>query len=129
MPLENNAYEVGLERLVDDGKPADYIGKAALARIKREGVTRKSVGVEIAGDPIPFNSAKWPVTANGKAVGVHHVSGVVATAQEEHRLCHAADSAHGNRHEAERRVARDRRARAKVVVKPFVDPEKAIPKN
>ena len=41
MTLENNLYEVGLERLVDEGKSADYIGKAALERIRREGVTRK----------------------------------------------------------------------------------------
>ena len=98
MTLENNVYEVGLERLVDEGKSADYIGKAALERIRREGVTRKSVGVEIAGDPIPFNPVKWPVTAGRQSRGAHHVSGLVAAAQEEHRLRHAADCARGIGH-------------------------------
>ena len=60
MTLENNVYEVGLERLVDEGKSADYVGKPALERIRREGVTRKSVGVEIAGDPVPFNPSNGP---------------------------------------------------------------------
>ena len=46
MTLENNPFEVtGLERLVEE-QEADYIGKDALERIRREGVVRKLVGIE-----------------------------------------------------------------------------------
>src|SRR5262249_61751256 len=48
---ENNPFEVtGLERLVEAQK-ADYVGKAALERIRERGVTRKLVGIEAPGDP------------------------------------------------------------------------------
>ena len=70
MTLENNVYEVGLERLVDEGKSADYIGKdgAREDQARRRDAQARS-GVEIAGDPIAFNAVKWPVKAGGKAVG------------------------------------------------------------
>jgi aminomethyltransferase len=71
MSLENNPFEVsGLERLVDLDKEADYIGKAALMRIRERGVTRKLVGVEIPGDPLPVELTEpWPVVADGRAIG------------------------------------------------------------
>ena len=37
---------MGLERLVEE-QDADYIGKAALERIRVEGVDRKLVGIEV----------------------------------------------------------------------------------
>jgi aminomethyltransferase len=67
--LENNVYEVGLERLVDEAKAGDYVGRDALRRIKAGGVGRKLVGVEIAGDPIEFNLTKWPVRTQGAPSG------------------------------------------------------------
>src|SRR6185295_17290478 len=69
MTLENNVYEVGLERLVDQGKAAAYIGKDALRKIRRKGVTRKLAGVEIAGAPLPFNAVKWTAKAGGRPAG------------------------------------------------------------
>src|SRR5881628_3708434 len=44
--LDNNPYEVGLGWTVDEDKRSDYLGKAALARMKNEGIKRKLVGVE-----------------------------------------------------------------------------------
>jgi glycine cleavage system aminomethyltransferase T len=129
MTLENNVYEVGLERLVDEGKSADYVGKAALESIKRSGVTRKSVGVEIAGDPIPFNSVKWPVQADGKAAGC--ITSAVWSPRLKKNIGYAmlptAHTAIGTQLSVELPGIGERRA--KVVVKPFVDPDKAIPKN
>jgi len=83
MGLENNPFEVGLDYVVDLEKKADYIGKAALKRIKAEGVKNKLVGLEIQGAPTyEWNwdtGAKevpgwdtgdlWPVTHKGKKVG------------------------------------------------------------
>src|SRR5207245_298846 len=49
--LDNNPYEVGLGWTVDEDKRSDYLGKAALARMKKEGLKRKLVGVEVEGAP------------------------------------------------------------------------------
>jgi aminomethyltransferase len=71
MGLENNPFEItGMERLVELDAAADFIGKAALRRIKAEGVRRKLVGVELACDrltsgPLHF----WPVESGGRRVG------------------------------------------------------------
>src|SRR5207244_8872977 len=52
MTIENNPFEVrGLERLVEE-QPQDYVGKAALEEIRRKGVSRKLVGIEIEGDEL-----------------------------------------------------------------------------
>jgi aminomethyltransferase len=70
MTIENNPFEVsGLERLVEP-QDADYIGKAALERIRVEGVSRKLVGLEVDGDALPFElSEKRPALVDGRAVG------------------------------------------------------------
>jgi glycine cleavage system aminomethyltransferase T len=62
--LDNNPFEVtGLERLVE-AQEADYVGKAALERIREQGVTRKLVGIEACGDPSFFEITEalppWP---------------------------------------------------------------------
>lgn len=68
--IANNPFEVsGLERLVE-AQDADYIGKAALERIRAEGVSRKLVGIEIDGDPLPFEiHEKRPALHDGAPVG------------------------------------------------------------
>ncbi|HXZ90194.1 MAG TPA: glycine cleavage T C-terminal barrel domain-containing protein [Candidatus Dormibacteraeota bacterium] len=83
MDLKTTPFEVGLDYLVDMNKQADYVGKAALKRIKAEGVERKLVGLEIAGAPTyewNWDSGienppgwdtgdRWPVTQKGKKAG------------------------------------------------------------
>jgi glycine cleavage system aminomethyltransferase T len=70
MTIDNNPFEVsGLERLVE-AQDADYIGKAALERIRGEGVSRKLVGLEVDGDALPFEiAAKRPALVDGQNVG------------------------------------------------------------
>ena len=74
--LENNPYEImGMERLVED-QPGGYVGKSALARIRREGVKRRLVGVEIGGAEMRAECAEyWPVRRDGRRVG--HVTDAV----------------------------------------------------
>ena len=128
MTLDNNPYELGLGWLVDEAKPADYIGKAALQRIKAEGVQRKLVGVEIAGDPVDFNMTRWPVACDGARVGF------ITSALYSPRLGRNIGYANvpvalgelGQRLQVQVPEAGEREA--VVVVKPFVDPTKEIPK-
>jgi len=76
MTLQNNPLQItGMERLVEP-QEADYIGKVALERVRSEGVTRKLVGIEVAGEPLAFEiSAFWPAYHDGSQVG--HVTDLV----------------------------------------------------
>lgn len=62
-------HVMGLERLVEP-QVADYIGKEALEEIRRTGVDRKLVGIEVHGDPLPFElSRKLTAYHDHDAVG------------------------------------------------------------
>jgi glycine cleavage system aminomethyltransferase T len=127
--LDDNVYQVGLEWLIDDHKSADYIGREALRRIKTEGVTRRLVGIEIEGDRLDFNSAKWPVTVNGKPVG--RVTSAIWSPRLEKNIGYAmlpaAQAALGSVVSVAIPAVGERKAT--VVPKPFVDPKKDIPKS
>jgi glycine cleavage system aminomethyltransferase T len=77
MGLNENPFELGLGRLVDLDSDIDYVGKEALRRIRDEGVSRKMVGIELGGDPMPGpNGVTWPLlTPAGERIG-HMTSGV-----------------------------------------------------
>ena len=66
---EDNPYVLGFDRLVDLDHEADFIGKAALEKIKAEGVTRRLVGVKISGSPLQSNEEHWPVMNDHKPIG------------------------------------------------------------
>jgi aminomethyltransferase len=129
MTLENNPYEVDLDRLVDGAKTADYLGKSALARIKKQGVSRKLAGIEIEGDRIEFNATRWPVSANGGRVG--NVTSAIYSPRLSKNIGYAwvpvAHAALGTRLTVSIPGVGERQAT--VVKKPFVDPEKEIPKG
>jgi aminomethyltransferase len=129
MTLENNPYEVGLDRLVELDQKNDFIGKAALRRIKAEGVKRKLVGIEIAGAPLEFNLTRWPVIRDGKQVGF--VTSAVFSPRLKKNIGYAMlpleHAALGTSLAISVPDVGERIA--KVVKKPFVDPGKDIPKS
>ena len=68
--INTNPYELGLDRLVNLDSGADFIGKAALQRIKDTGVSRMQVGLVIDGAPLAGpNTTFWAITRAGAAVG------------------------------------------------------------
>ena len=69
MTTEHNPFEVGLERLCNLDGDFEFQGREALRRIRDEGISRKLVGVEIAGPKLEMNFTKWPVSAGDGAVG------------------------------------------------------------
>jgi aminomethyltransferase len=129
MTLENNVYEVGLDYLVDDRKSADYIGRDALRRIKREGVRRKLVGIEIEGPRIEMNAVPWAAAANGTRTG--RVTSAIYSPRLKKNIGYAmmpvAYTAQGMPLTVT--IPGVGARRATIVARPFVDPDKAIPKS
>jgi len=128
MTIGTNPFEVGLGWLVDLDQDADFVGKQALATIKRDGVSRKLVGVEIAGAPLDLNMTRWPVSQNGTGggwvtsavfsprLGKNIGYAMVPIALAEHGTMLSVETADGTR-------------TATVVPKPFIDPKKDLPKS
>lgn len=127
--LEDTPFHVGLDWLVDAKKQADYIGKAALERVRREGVSRKLVGIEIESDPLDFNETKWAVSQAGRRVG--QVTSAIYSPRLEKNIGYAMVPIEHSTHGARLTVSipREGERNAVVVPKPFVDPKKEIPKS
>ena len=67
---QNNPFEMGLDRLVNLEKHSDFIGKKALSIIKRNGASRKHVGLILKMDPLDSpNKEFWPIKMNKKIIG------------------------------------------------------------
>jgi glycine cleavage system aminomethyltransferase T len=72
MTYQNNAFEMGLDRLVDLDAltPDECISIGAYRRIKDVGVSDKINGVVFDGEPFPaLNAVKWPASVEGAQVG------------------------------------------------------------
>jgi len=126
--LENNPFEVmGMERLVEM-QEADYVGKAALERIRDRGVTRKLVGIEAPGDPSYVEiTEKRPALAGGKRVG--QVTDLVWSPRLERSIGYVwvPTELAGPGNDLEIEWQSGERTPAKTAAIPFLDPEKTRP--
>ena len=120
--------EVDLGRLVDLDKSSDFIGRAALQRMKDEGPKRKLAGIEISGKPVGFNMTKWPVERRGRPIG--RVTSAIYSPRLEKNIGYAMVPSEHADLGTELIVLHPAGPRTAVVVKkPFIDPGKAIPKS
>lgn len=130
MTIANNPFEVsGLERLVEE-QEADYIGKAALEEIRRQGVSRKLVGFEATGDPLPFElSEKRRVFHDGEPVGT--LTDLIWSPRLERNIGYVwvpvGLAAPGTELEVEAPDGGGWAGRTAAL--PFIDPKKDIPKQ
>ena len=68
--INTNPFELGLDRLVSLDMENYFIGKEALLKIKKDGIKRKQVGIEIKCKPLQNpNTTFWPITLNDKNIG------------------------------------------------------------
>ncbi len=129
MNWHHNPFEVtGLERLVEE-QEQDYIGKEALERIRREGVNRKLVGVEIGDERMPQEQEEfWPVLVDGKEVG--YVTNAVWSPRLEKNIGYmwvpVELAATGSTVDVAWPFGPP--ATSRVAELPFIDPKKDIPK-
>ncbi len=128
MTVENNPYEIGMERLVDAAKAHDFIGKDALKKIREKGPSRRLVGLEIAGAQLDLNMTRWPVRIQGAALG--HVTSAVHSPRLGKNIGYAyvpvGHAAEGTRVE----VGTSAGPREATIVKmPFVDPARVAARS
>ena len=124
--IKTNPYELGLDRLVDLEMQADFIGKAALTRIKAAGVQRTQVGIIIASDPIKGpNTRFWPINHAGETIG--KVTSAVYSPRLERNIALAmvaiTHAVIGTELEV---VLPSGPVTATVVERPFYDPKKSL---
>lgn len=126
MTLDNNPFELGMERLVDLDMEADFVSKAALRKISKSGVSIRQVGLEFDGPPLAgSNDEPWPITVDGRNVG--KVTSAVYSPRLEKNialaLMNVGQSDIGTTAIIEK--AGDPR-HCTVVPKPFYDPKKSL---
>ncbi|MGI9305326.1 MAG: glycine cleavage T C-terminal barrel domain-containing protein [Gammaproteobacteria bacterium] len=129
MTIENDPFELNLEHLVDVEQATEFVGKAALKRIEREGVSQKLVGLRIDGPPLSGpNESKWPVLDGDLEVG--YVTSAVYSPRLDQNIALAMLRVGHTSLGAAVRVRTEEAAREAGVVRyPFVDPDKQIPKS
>ena len=126
MDLGTNPYGLGMDRLVDPDMEAEFIGKAALRRIREAGVTRKLVGLRIDCEPLNGpNTRFWPLSDGGETVG--RVTSAVHSPRLDQNIALAMVSADRTELGTSLSVSTPRGpAPATVVPKPFFDPRKSL---
>ena len=104
----------------------DYIGREALERIRREGVSRKLVGIEIDGDPVSQPTQHWPASIDGEPVG--HVTDACWSPRLAKNIGYVwvpiARAQPGTRLEVD---ADDGGRIGTTAALPFIDPQKKVP--
>lgn len=126
MDDKTNPYELGLDRLVNLDMEADFIGKEALKRIQKEGVSRKQVGIIIDGEPFAKpNTTFWSLRSGFEPIG--KVTSAVYSPRLNQNIALAMVNIDYSEIGTELTVqipSGDRQAT--VVEKPFYDPKKVV---
>jgi glycine cleavage system aminomethyltransferase T len=129
MTYNNDAFELGLERLVDlDSLTEDAcISIGAYRRLKETGVSEKINGVVFDGDAFPaLNAVKWPASVDGQEVG--KVTSAVYSPRLGQNIGYCWLPADRSREGQVVDVQTEFGPRtATVTPMPFVDPSKQIP--
>ena len=121
-----NPFELGFDRLVNLDMEADFIGKAALRRIRDEGPVRKQIGLIIQGEPLKGpNTTFWTINKDGETIG--KVTSAVYSPRLERNIALAmVSTAHANLGMQVEVVTNGGPALATIVERPFYDPKKSI---
>ena len=127
--INTNPFELGLDRLVSLDSDIEFIGKAALKKIKAEGIRRKQVGLEINCKPLSApNTTFWSIKKDNKKIG--KVTSAVYSPRLKKNIALAMinieNSKIGTKLDVE---THEGNFQAIVVEKPFFDPKKKIANN
>src|SRR6056300_1106902 len=124
--INTNPYELGFDRLVNLDMEADFIGKAALKRIKEEGISRKQVGLIIDGEPLKGpNTTFWGINKDGETIG-KVTSAVYSPRLEQNIALAMVDIEHLELGAGVEVNSGSGPVAARMVEFPFYDPKKSI---
>ena len=126
MDIHTNPFECGLDRLIELDKKFDFVGKEALQRIKKEGLSRLQVGLILEGAPLPQpNTRFWELSHDGITVG--KVTSAVYSPRLKKNIALAMVSRSFTKIGTEVTVDTFKGIRkCSVVKKPFYDPQKSL---
>ena len=124
--IDTNPFELGFDRLVNLDMDAEFIGKAALRKIKQEGPMRKQVGLVLDCAPLTGpNTTFWAIQQDGATVG--KVTSAVYSPRLKQNIALAMVATNAAIMGAEVEVLTNSGAvKATMVERPFYDPKKQI---
>ena len=124
--IDTNPLELGFDRLVNLDMDAEFIGKAALRKIKQEGPMRKQVGLVLDCAPLTGpNTTFWAIQQDGATIG--KVTSAVYSPRLKQNIALAMVATNAAIMGAEVEVLTNSGAvKATMVERPFYDPKKQI---
>ena len=124
--IDTNPLELGFDRLVNLDMDAEFIGKAALRKIKQEGPMRKQVGLVLDCAPLTGpNTTFWAIQQDGATIG--KVTSAVYSPRLKQNIALAMVATDAAIMGAEVEVLTNSGAvKATMVERPFYDPKKQI---
>ena len=124
--IHTKPFELGLDRLVNLDSNINYIGKDALKNIKKTGIKRIQVGLEIRCNRLEKpNTTFWPILSNQKKIG--KVTSAVYSPRLKKNIALAIVEIEFSNIGTELNVYINKENyKCKVVEKPFFDPKKKI---
>ena len=127
--IHTNPFELGFDRLVSLDNDIEFIGKAALKKIKAEGIKRKQIGLEINCEPLSGpNTTFWPIKKNNNEIG--KVTSAVYSPRLKKNIALAMVNIKNSQIGTDLEVETNKGIfTAKIVEKPFYDPKKKIASN
>ena len=127
--IHTNPFELGFDRLVSLDNDIEFIGKAALKKIKAEGIKRKQIGLEINCEPLSGpNTTFWPIKKNNNEIG--KVTSAVYSPRLKKNIALAMVNIKNSQIGTDLEVETNKgKFTAKIVEKPFYDPKKKIASN
>ena len=127
--INTNPFELGLDRLVSLDSDIEFIGKAALKKIKAEGIRRKQVGLEINCEPLSGpNTTFWSIKKDNNKIG--KVTSAVYSPRLKKNIALAMINIENSKIGTSLEVNTYKgNFEAIIVEKPFFDPKKKIASN
>ena len=124
--IDTNPFELGFDRLVNLDMDAEFIGKAALRKIKQEGPMRKQVGLVLDCAPLTGpNTTFWAIQQDGATIG--KVTSAVYSPRLKQNIALAMVATDAAIMGAEVEVLTNSGAvKATMVERPFYDPKKKL---
>ncbi|MDB3888535.1 glycine cleavage system protein T [Candidatus Pelagibacter sp.] len=124
--INTNPFELGFGRLVNLDTEINFIGKEALKKIKKNGIKRNQIGLELDCEPLKGpNTTFWSIHKNNKKIG--KVTSAIYSPRLKKNIALAMvevnHSEIGNKFEV---IADGEKIKCVVVEKPFYDPKKKI---